>query len=78
MNKDKEEWKKPRQKALNVIHKDVKEQMGKENQKKIKCPECGKQMKLIEIWDSLLKMAKWYKYGCFHCAGTFEVKRGKI
>ena len=35
MNKDKEEWKKPRQKALDIINKDVKEQMGEDEKVKI-------------------------------------------
>ncbi len=36
MNKDKEEWKKPRQKALDIINKDVKEQMGEEEMNNLK------------------------------------------
>ncbi len=46
--------------------------------KEMKCPECETEMILFGTWDSLLGMAKWYKYGCEYCGGTFEVKRGKI
>ena len=50
-------------------------EMEKENKKSLKCPECGKLMTLLETWDSLLRMANWYKYGCEYCGGIFEVKR---
>ncbi len=42
----------------------------------MKCPECKEEMVLREKWDSLLKLGIWYKYGCEHCGGIFEVKRG--
>ncbi len=53
--------------------------MKKENKmKKLNCPECGGKMLLVESWDSLLGLARWYKYGCEYCGGTFEVKRGEV
>lgn len=48
------------------------------NQKKkmkYNCPECKREMDLLETWDSLLKMATWYKYGCEYCGGLFEIKK---
>lgn len=42
---------------------------------KYNCPECKREMDLLETWDSLLKMATWYKYGCEYCGGLFEIKK---
>ncbi len=42
---------------------------------KYKCPECRNDMILLEKWDSLLKIGKWYKYGCEYCSGIFEIKK---
>ena len=39
------------------------------------CPRCEIPMYLIESWNSLLKMAKWYIYYCENCGGKFEFKK---
>lgn len=42
------------------------------------CPECKDvEFRLFEERESNLGLGIIYTYGCEHCGGTFEVKRGK-
>lgn len=40
----------------------------------MKCPNCNHLLEVVECWNSLLKMNKWYEYGCPHCGLVLNVK----